>query len=224
MNTAVLEKIRKLLRLGKSANPHEASLAIARAFELARKHAIDLETVNLDDEAIERFLVRIGGRLTFERKRILSVINHFFRVEIVFSPPNVAFIGRQTDIMIAQYVHDFLLRTLRDHLRNYKKTVRRKLSLGRRKNFIQGWVYGVAFALTTAAEQMAVEDSRFALVAVEDDPRVKAARAEFYPETYDIKSKPVREDRNSMSDGWCAGKRVDIRQPLAGPARAALAC
>lgn len=138
MNEPILEKIRKLLRLGQSPNPNEAALALSRAFELARKHQIDLESVNLDDEEIERYLLRIGARLQFERKLILNLVKRFFRVKIIACLPNVAFIGRQTDIAIAHYVHDYLLRALRAGVRDYQAEVRRKLSRTRAAEFYPG--------------------------------------------------------------------------------------
>jgi hypothetical protein len=222
MDSNVIDKIRKLLRLGKSSNPNEAALAIARAFELARKHAIDLESVNLDDEAIECFLSRIGARLSFEQKLILNLVKRFFRVDIIADLPNIAYIGRETDISIAQYVYDYLLRALRGGLRVYQAEVRRKLSRTRKQNFIQGWIYGVAFKLEAAAKQLAVEDSRFAMVKVEEDPRVRAAAKQFYPRTRPVKTKLHRKDLSAMEVGWRNGKNVDIHQPLAGPERLAL--
>jgi len=218
----ILEKIRKLLRLGKSSNPNEAALAISRAFELARKHAIDLESVNLDDEEIEQFLMRIGARVAFERSLILNLVKRFFRVEIVICLPNVAFVGRQTDIAIAHYVHDFLLRALREGIRAYQSEMKRKLSRTRRQNFVQGWIYGVAAKLNDAAQQLVVEDARYALIATDADPRVQDAMKQFYPETYTRKTPTIRRDRTAMESGWITGKKVDIHQPLAGPARPAL--
>jgi len=222
MNAAVLDKIRKLLRLGKSSNANEAALALSRAFELAAKHAIDLESVNLDDEEIERLLVRIGARLSFERKLILNVIKRFFRVEIIACQPHVAFIGRQTDIAIAHYAHDFLMRSLRDGLRAYQAAMKRKLSRTRRQNFIQGWIYGVANKLNAASKQLVIDDARFALVKVGDDPRIRDAAAQFYPQTRPVKTKLQRTDLSAMEVGWNDGKRVDIHQPLQGPERLAL--
>ncbi len=215
MNEPILEKIRKLLRLGQSSNPNEAALALSRAFELARKHAIDPETVNVDDEEIERLLLRIGARLSFERKLILNVVKRFFRVEIIACRPNVAFIGRRTDIALAHYVHDFLVRALRDSLRAFKGQMRRK-------SFIQGWIYGVAFKLKETSEQMAVEDSRFALVKLDEDPRVRAAADAFYPVTETAKIDLKRKNPSAMMEGWVTGKKVDIRKPLEGPSRPAL--
>lgn len=41
MDAAVVERIKKLLRLAQSSNIHEAELALARAFNLAARHHID---------------------------------------------------------------------------------------------------------------------------------------------------------------------------------------
>jgi len=223
MNSAVIEKIRKLLRLAKSPNPHEAAAAIAMAFEIARKHQVDMESIDLnDDEEIERFLMSVGASLSFERKLILNLVKRFFRVEVIVCRPNVAFIGRQTDVMIARYAHDFLLTSCRSGIAAFKAEIRRKLSPTRRKNYIQGWVYGVADKLETTGKKMALENSRYAIVQVKDDPRVMQAASEWYPETKDLSIVRARRDKNAMIAGWIDGKKVDVNQPLTGPERLAL--
>ena len=50
-NSKILEKIQKLLRLSKSNNIHEASIAFAKAYELAAKYNIAIEIVNQESRA-----------------------------------------------------------------------------------------------------------------------------------------------------------------------------
>ena len=50
----ILEKIKKLLRLARSANQHEAQLALARALELARAHDVAVDSLNADEQAKEK--------------------------------------------------------------------------------------------------------------------------------------------------------------------------
>jgi len=45
-----INKIRKLMRLAESANPHEAALALKRATDLMTKHDIDVSTVDMSEE------------------------------------------------------------------------------------------------------------------------------------------------------------------------------
>ena len=47
----VIEKIKKLLRLARSSNPHEAQLALQRAMALAREHDVAVEGLNPDEQA-----------------------------------------------------------------------------------------------------------------------------------------------------------------------------
>ena len=56
----ILEKLRKLLRLARSSNPHEAALAMAKAMALAAEHRIALDQVNPDHET-PRFTHRDDG-------------------------------------------------------------------------------------------------------------------------------------------------------------------
>ena len=224
MNSAILDKIRKLLRLGQSSNPNEAASAIARAFELAHKYQVDLDGIDAsDDEEIEHLLLRVGVRLPLERRRILNLVNTFFRVQIVICRPNVAFIGRKTDVLIAHYAHDFLLTSIRNGLAEYQRDNRRKLSKTRRVNYIQGWIYGVAQKLEGAAQAMAVEDSRYAIALVDADPRIQAVSSELYPNTFTRQIAPsARRNLSAMMTGFMDGKQVDVHQPLNGPERLAL--
>ena len=45
-----VDKIKKLLRLAESDNPHEAALAMANATKLMTKHDIEMSTINMDDD------------------------------------------------------------------------------------------------------------------------------------------------------------------------------
>jgi hypothetical protein len=70
MNTPeILDKIKKLLRLGQSPNRHEAELAVQRAFELAARHQIDIENISLDDDVRKIVSEEFpsGKRLSFAR-------------------------------------------------------------------------------------------------------------------------------------------------------------
>lgn len=222
--SAIVDKIKKLLRHGaKNSNPHEASAAIALAFELARKFAVDLDSIDLDDEEeIERLLIRIGARCSFERKLVLGIVQRFFRVHLVLCPPNVAFIGRSTDVMIAHYAHDFLLSALRAGLKGFQSGQKRKLSKTRRQGYVQGWIYGVANKLNDAETKLVIEDSKMAIVPVARDPRIQAASDTYYPNTKSVPMAKARKDKNAMGEGFADGNKVNVRTPISGPSPMAI--
>lgn len=167
MNSEVLDKIKKLLRLGQSSNPHEAALAIERAFEIASRHNIELASIDLDEE--ERRIVheyhRVGCRLSLDRKLILGIVLNYFNVGVVMchARESVCFIGRPSDIEIAKYVFEFLVGACRDGLRRYQREQSRKLSRSKRENYIAGYVYGVRSQLREAKQQLQIEESKTAL-------------------------------------------------------------
>ena len=222
--SAIIEKIRKLLRKGAgNGNANEAQVAIAMAFELARKHSVDLDSIDLsDDEAIERLLIRIGSRCSTERKLILGVLKTFFRVHVVLTFPDVALIGRVTDVAIAHYAHDFLLNSLRLALREFQNNHSRKLSKTKKQSFAQGWIYGVCQQLRACEQQLVVEDSRMALVPTSQDPRIMAASASYYPDTMIVPAPQIRKNREALTEGFLKGEKVNVRTPLAGPEPKAL--
>lgn len=49
MDKAVLERVRKLLALGQSSNPHEAAAAMGHAQKLMREHGISDADLRLAD-------------------------------------------------------------------------------------------------------------------------------------------------------------------------------
>ena len=122
MNDAVIERIKKLLRLGRSPNQHEAELAMQRAFELAEKYRIEVESLDPDDReaAVVHEWFLAGARMSFLKKRALSIVQSFFHVDVCTSLPRVVFVGRSTDITIAHYVWEFLVTAGTRCLRAYE--------------------------------------------------------------------------------------------------------
>jgi hypothetical protein len=56
---AIVEKIKKLLRMKRGGTPGEIENALAAAAELARKHSIDLGSINPDEESAKERLTHL---------------------------------------------------------------------------------------------------------------------------------------------------------------------
>lgn len=228
MNTPeILDKIKKLLRLGQSPNRHEAELAVQRAFEIAARHQIDIESISLEDD-VRKIVAEnspCGARLTFARKRILNLVNHFFNVSVVIRPvplwmrkqglkkPSITWIGKTVDIQIAQYVYDFLNQAACTALKQFAQENRRKLSRAKQQSFIVGFCYGISSTLQKA--QDALPEHGYGLILHE-----RARRDQLESELFDPKNlKPVKSDlerRNpdAITSGFIAGQEIQIRKPL----------
>jgi hypothetical protein len=224
----VLEKIKKLLRLGKSPNPHEAELAVQRAFELAARHQIDIESVNLEDDVrrivAEKFPCQ--SRLSFARKKILNLLVSFFNVNIVVQPvpdwarkinlkqPAITFIGKTVDIQIARYVYDFLHTVCATSLKQYAKALHRKPSRSTQENYIQGFIYGVSKALQESVATLSHQQS--GLIVNEKARRKHFEETIFDPESLAVvKARDVsRKNMEAMTAGFLDGQKVNIRKPI----------
>lgn len=224
-----LEKIKRLLRLGRSPNPHEAALAMEKAFALAQRHRIDVSALDLDEEEAERIAhewFHIGKRLSFLQKRALAIVITFFHVDACVSPPRIVFVGTPGDVAIAWYVYEFLVQQGRRWLREFEadeRKARRKVFKAKSQNFVQGFIYGISTQLKKRSETIVLEDSKTALVLAEQKRQRDAYLNELVPGTTTKKLTDV-ESRNriALMRGFERGQATRINQPLRDGERLAL--
>lgn len=213
-NSEILDKIKKLLRLGQSPNRHEAELAIQRAFELAARYQIDIENVSLEDSdrKIQGLAFTSPSRLSFARKKILNLLCEFFNVNVVTNRhlSMVTFIGKEVDIQIARYVYDFLHTACAAALREFAQG-KRKLSANTKKNFVQGFIYGVAHKLRQAQGNLGPQTEALVL-------NERARREKFESSTFQnlkpVKAEPDRRNDRASIAGFIQGEKVQIRKPI----------
>ncbi len=219
MSDGVVERIKKLLRLSRSANRHEAELALARAFELAQRHHIDVTTLDLDEES-ERIVhewFKIGGQLSYLQARAIGIVMTFFNVNACVSRPRVVFVGAAVDVQIAWYVYGFIVQQGRHWLRDYERSeraARRRMTLNKRRSFTQGFVYGISRQLSER-QQVVLEDSQTALVLTAQEKARTDYMAELMPSTRTIKPREVkRKNETALVSGFLAGQSAKINKPL----------
>jgi hypothetical protein len=219
----IIDRIKKLLRLGADArgNAHEAERAMALAFALAEKHRVDVASLDLDEETarlVHEFW-NVGGRYDRLRRGIFGILRSHFHVSTCLSKPRILVTGRAQDIAIAHYVHDFLLRTGRDCLRKFEAEVKaggRRITTTKRLSFTTGFLYGLHAALQKTRETMPLTDSQSALVVVEEQAR-EAKINELFPQTSKLKALPAaRRNRTALMAGFADGMSTTIHQPIDG--------
>ena len=157
---AVIEKIKKLLRLSKSNNPHEAELAMQRAMEIAAKHQIDLSGVDPSDDKnrVTHDFTPIWTRLPIEARYAEIIIRRFFSVDAMESKGGrfyrsavIIIVGHKSEIEIALYVFNFLVGHFRRSWNN-----RANKRLRNRKAFMRGLFEGLFSKLHEAEQKMHV--------------------------------------------------------------------
>lgn len=226
-SAAVLKRIKNLLRLGTNpaAARGEAETAMQMAYELAEKFRVDLAALDLDDETRRLIDERwpIGSRLDTLRRGVLNILQAFFHVTLCVSRPELIVIGKPGDVMIARYVHDFLIRAGRACLRHdegSEKLHGRRMTPAKRIGFLQGFINGVASNLNRAKVQLALGDAHHALVLAEDRDREERL-GELVPQRAALEDRKKHANKDALMRGYYAGRETQINQPLEGGKREA---
>ena len=223
----IIEKIKKLLRMKRGGTAGEIENALAMAAELARKHGIDLASVNPEEEAGAQRITHVQDvlklRLPLEAKFAGAILVNFFNVAICIKrgtslpfvkiPGRILFIGTAWDCEVARYVFVFLQRHFR-YCWNHRENRRLK----NREAFMHGMFLGLAAKL----EEQQPQGEGLILAA---DAR-KQYLAKLVPNTKDQNLDMDTSDANAAKyAGMLAGRDTEIRSGLnkpAAPARPAL--
>lgn len=220
MSDTITERIKKLLRLGadKRGNAHEAERAMQLAFELAEKHRVDIESLDLDERTarIMHEWFELGRRLDRLRRGIIAILQTYFHVSTCVVASQLMVAGREQDIIIARYVYDFLLRAGRDCLRTYaaaERAARRKMTTAKRAGYISGFIYGLAHSLNKSRSRLSLTDAQEALVIAEGRERDRYLD-QFVPGRKNLKALTERRHRRAIDAGFADGRSTSIRQPL----------
>lgn len=135
-----IEKIKKLLRLGRSPNRNEAMAAIAKAHELAAAQGVAIDGVDPDAEHAK--ITHESGVITrriHARKLCHGILKRHFGVMVIGSSDGAIYVGPDVNIQIARHVEEFLVRHVGSEWREWAKLkkigTRRKAHPERRRSF-----------------------------------------------------------------------------------------
>lgn len=232
---AIIEKIKKLLRMKRGGTAGEIENALALAAELARKHGIDLAAVNPDEstQTIKHESEALKSRLSQEARFAAAILVNYFSVGIIVSQQNehvtwyktkrryvVNFIGADWDVEIARYVFVFLQKHFR---RSWAQRENRRLK--NREAFFQGMFYGLVAKLERERNANPPNEAGLILVGKAVELR-QAYMQKHWPNS--IKKDLDMNDTDahaSVRAGVEAGLNTSIRKAMekpAAPARPAL--
>lgn len=211
-HTEALDKIKKLLRMKRGGTSAEVETALNLAEELARKHGIDLASVDPNEQNDQRRIshedaVR-SGRIQWESKYAMLIAQEFFNVTTVIRGVGyrecvITFIGTSWDVQIAIYVYRFLV----GHFRREWNTKRGRCR--HRQAFMYGMFIGLSSKL--AAQRKLVNADGLALI-VNADARRKQYLQTTFGETENTSTKPDCDATAAKMRGWKAGRETEIRQ------------
>ncbi len=117
--TPIIERIKKLLRLGKdgAATPSEAAVALAKALKLAAEHGLRLEDIPADSDSGILSHETIKSQAGPAHRLASGIVKRHFGVATLFHSMEdggkIHFIGFPEQTALASYVYDYLVRTMR---------------------------------------------------------------------------------------------------------------
>ena len=147
----VLDKIKKCLALGESANEHEAAQAIRQAQILMKKYGVS--EIDVELSAVTEKGVACASSLPTWHQVLIAQCAKAFGVECYqktqWGLAEARFFGIGIKPELAAYTYEVLLRQLKKERREYIKTELKAVRLSRNKTaradqFCTGWVYAIA--------------------------------------------------------------------------------
>ena len=215
----VLRKIRACLRLGKSANAHEAAAALRQAQKLMAEYDIEHADVAEDErEAIdEAFTERRGENPPIYVVALMNLIARAFCVQTLsgtlINRARLIFVGPQSRAEVACYAFTVLLRQLERDRRAYLARVRKSANRAARGDvFGTQWVRGASEVISAFVGEM---DERIAGYLERKYPHLQSTTVETR------KNKSV--GYGDVAAGHLAGKRARLDRGLDGAASKQLA-
>lgn len=210
----VVERIKKLLALSSSQNPHEAALAAAKAQELLFRHNLSMSMVEATLEGgtsgyvSDRF--DSGGWMHWRRRLLAAVArNNFCRGVSYQGTRDVGIVGEPHNVSVVKHLYAFLVREI---MRLADIGVKAERGLDEeemrawKRSFYLGAVRTIAQRLATQRQRDINSDPNAAALVVRKDQELDDAYREHFPN--------AQSDGESEEDGAPAPKRQDT-----GPSR-----
>lgn len=147
----MMDRLKKLLSLSRSANENEAAAALAKAQALMRELEItedDLELVDYATVESPVILMRPGHRLPIYGGMLTGTIEKAFGCKAIFSDSTIIWLGPKSKAEISAYSWTVLARLLSSKRAEYSFVIMlQERNPGRRAakadTYCEGWVYGV---------------------------------------------------------------------------------
>lgn len=211
----VLEKVKKLLQLAQSSNPHEAELATLKANQLLLRH--NLENLPRDEESLYLDRILIQKRKDAKLTAIYDILRHFIVKPVLSFGKDVCCLevsGTLTNVKLARYVAEFLSYEM-ERLWEMAKTEENLQGLRAKNSFFLGIAKGFEEKMKISKSQMTTSDQK-ALVIVEKDLNAKVRQ--IY-RRLSSSSSEGKTDLRAAEAGARKGKNLTIRQGVESSAK-----
>jgi hypothetical protein len=226
----LLEKIRKLLALGGSANEHESLLAIRKARTLMERHRLDERSV-MQEQGCTGVLINLKRkRLESYHRAICSILQEYFQVKIIIVPlydagelttyRNIDIIGRAESVKVAEYVFHFLLDRL-SILWQTKKRSDHSLRASGKNSYWLGVLNGFQEALrkeplqdSTPVEPPCQTGISTVLPVPDNDQLLRSFIKARHPKLNGGRNRKIRIDSTSFESGMKDGRLLKLHRGI----------
>lgn len=228
MEDAIVEKLSKILRLanGKGVTQGEIEAAMSRAGELARKHNIDLSTIdftekNTGPKGIEVVKEELGIRSkTFQlyHAPIWFVFREVFNVRSVLCGYRVVLVGDTTDVMICRMLLPWLEEVFRSTYTKAKHVGVALPCAADKRGIYEGLAQGIILANQREEDKLDPKTKQnLGLVVRSKQEQVQQALIKFFPVLQNVKSRSQGVNAGAYGFGVAEGKKINLAQ--AGPGK-----
>ena len=235
----IVEKVRHLLTLASNAGATEAEAKAAAeaAHNLMLKHNIELQEKNEELGYTVRYLGGVTGRIQAYMSELSNILSKFYFVEIIwmtsYDPRSkkkgheLEISGTEENVEVAEYVYDFISRSVVDSWEKKMKDPAFKLALHQeyaktfgsgmapqsiqgytisaRSNFMLGFVQGFKEQL----KQAEAKEQAAGLV-LRKDPGLEAFYHTRHPHIRNIKGGGSLYNKNMRGQGFAEGQALKI--------------
>ncbi|MFT8515624.1 MAG: DUF2786 domain-containing protein [Acetobacter persici] len=125
MDKKLIEKLKKLLALSKSPNPHEAALALEKAQKFMAENGFCQDDIDLLDigEALTDSVLSSAATPPEYMAWLLTAITLAMGCRVLYVRQKVVFLGASVRCEIAAYMYDVLARQLRKQRRDFIRSL-----------------------------------------------------------------------------------------------------
>ncbi len=214
----VISRVRKLLALAESSNQHEAELAASTAQRMMLKYNLELvESAASRDDCAHLFLGEPTGRVQAHQRGLAALLAEHYFVQAIWVPVYrplegkkgslLELCGRPENLEMAEFVHNFMLRTIEGLWEAHKRSLSLRSNKDRR-SFLAGAVVGFSAKLR---EQFSVAKEE-GLVWV-GDPQVDKYFRRRHPRV--VSTGGARAgSADAYAHGRKAGRDIVLSQPV----------
>lgn len=203
----LISKIRKCLALARSANEHEAAVAMAKAQALMAEHKILLGEVEFDEATAKGNGCRAKPPLW--ETALLTAVRLTIPCSVILDDGEWRFVGRAPSAELAAYAFSVLHRQLKAARADYIKTKLKRVRPGRKSAradlFCEGWAVSVLNQLRKFAPEL-----------LRDKALQDYMKERFTPVTLESRKAKVKGAINDYWNGTQSGRQADLHRPMEG--------